>query len=98
MNEKHFSSDIYQQIYKPFTILEGEQKIYDPAIRQYVSQGFFVQERKHGKTLMHGGNNGDYDSKFGYSPEKKAGYIILTNSNLGDEFVRAMEEYLLGEK
>ena len=95
MNEKGLQKTSFDLIYTPYTILEPGQKIYDPDIPQYVSHGFFVQDTNDGKLIAHGGNNGDYDSKFAYNPDKKYAYIVFTNSNLGDEFVRAFEEFLL---
>ncbi len=94
LNEKHLRKETFQLIYTPETILKPEQKIYDPEIPQYVSHGFFVQETSYGKLLAHGGNNGDYDCKFAYNPSEKIGFVAFTNSNLGDEFVRKLEEFL----
>lgn len=95
MNEKVLNKNSYELIYKPYTILNAEQRIYDPELPQFISQGFFVQDTPDGKLLAHGGNNGDFDSKFGYNPDKKFAYIAFANSNLGDEFIRALEVFLL---
>ncbi len=97
MNEKELSKKPLELIYTPYTVLKPEQKVYDPDIPQYVSHGFFVQDTADGKLIAHGGNNGDYDSKFAYNSEKKYAYIVFTNSNLGDEFIRAFEQFLLRE-
>lgn len=95
MNESNLSKESYELIYTSATVLSPEQKIYDANLPQYVSHGFFVQDTKKGKVIAHGGNNGDYDCKFAYMPDEKCGYIIFTNSNLGDEFVRLLEVYLM---
>ncbi len=95
MNERGLKKSSYELIYNPYTVLKPEQKVYDPELDQHVSHGFFVQQSEHGKLIAHGGNNGDYDSKFAYNPDKKFAYIVFTNSNLGDEFIRAFEEFLL---
>lgn len=97
MNEKGMSTKSYNLIYNPYTVLKPDQKIYSPHIDQHVSHGFFVQTTSNGKLIGHGGNNGDYDSKFMYNPNKKFAYIVFTNSNLGDEFIRAFEKYLLNQ-
>ncbi|MEM7381968.1 MAG: serine hydrolase domain-containing protein, partial [Bacteroidota bacterium] len=94
LKEKHLSKKSYESLDTPQTVLEADQKIYDPDLPQYISHGFFVQETNKGKLLAHGGNNGDYDCKFAYNPDQKVGYIVLTNSNLGDEFSRKLEEFL----
>ncbi|MEM9648425.1 MAG: serine hydrolase domain-containing protein, partial [Bacteroidota bacterium] len=95
INERGLSKSSYQLIYDPYTELTQEQKLYDPEVPQHVSHGFFVQRTPFGELIAHGGNNGDYDCKFIYSPEQKFGFIVFTNSNLGDEFTRAFEEFLL---
>ena len=95
MNEKGLRKKSYKLIYTPYTLLTSEQKVYDPDIPQHVSHGFFVQTTPDGKLLAHGGNNGDFDCKFAYNPDKKYAYIVFTNSNLGDEFIRAFENFLL---
>ena len=98
MNERNMSQASYKLIYEPYTRLNEDQKLYDPEIPQFVSHGFFVQETEAGKLIGHGGNNGDYDSKYAYNPDKKYAYIVFTNSNLGDEFIRALEQFLLKGK
>ena len=94
MNEKNMSQTSYNLIYTPYTHLTPEQRLFDPEIKQYIAHGFFVQETPEGMILQHGGNNGDFDCKFSYNKDKKLGYIVFTNSNLGDEFVRALEVFL----
>lgn len=95
MNEQHLKPSSYQLIYTPATVLEKDQKIYDPDLPQYLSHSFFVQETPRGKLIAHGGNNGDYDCKFAFNPDHKISYLIFTNSNLGDEFARALEVFLV---
>ncbi|MEE9432039.1 MAG: hypothetical protein V3V16_13405 [Melioribacteraceae bacterium] len=94
MNEKYLTKKTYKTIYEPYTILKPEQKLYDPELPQGISNVFFVQETPQGKIIAHGGNNGDFDCKYAYMPERKIGYVIFTNSNLGDEFIRFLELYL----
>jgi len=97
MNEEGMQKKSYNLIYEPYTVLKPEKKIFNPHIDQYVSHGFFVQTTSNGKLIAHGGNNGDYDSKFAYDPDKKFAYIVFTNSNLGDEFIQALELFLLNQ-
>ncbi len=97
MNERHLSKKSYELIYSAYTELRPDQKIYDPQYHQHVSHGFFVQKTPEKTMIGHGGNNGDFDCKFAYDPVKKFGYVIFTNSNLGDEFIRQIELFLLQE-
>ena len=94
MNEEHLSKEWYKTIYEPYTVLKQDEKLYDPDLPQGVSYGFFVQDTPQGKIVGHGGNNGDFDCKYSYMPDKKVGYVAFTNSNLGDEFIRLLELYV----
>ena len=98
MRKEYFSKEIYEIIANGFTLVPKEERLYDSEVKQYVSQGFFIQETSKGKVMAHGGNNGDYDCKFEYFSEKKCGYVIFTNSNLGDEFLRELDLFLIGTK
>ncbi len=99
LNEKYLSPESYELIYEPHQIISDSKKLYDVKIKQGISHGFFIGYLPEGKMIMHGGNNGDFDCKYGFMPTKKIGYVVFTNSNLGDEFIRLLELYLFrGEK
>lgn len=94
MNESHLSKEGYQSIYTPQHQMLDTDKLYDPSLPQGVANGFFVQDTPYGKVLAHGGNNVDFECKFAYVKGKKMGYIVFTNNNLGDEFIRLLELFL----
>lgn len=95
LNEEYLSKESYQLISTTHQIIPKDKKLYDPEIPQGIAHGFFVSDTPQGKLIVHGGNNGDYDCKFGFMPEKQLGFVVFTNSNLGDEFIRLLELYLL---
>ncbi|MBX2828617.1 MAG: serine hydrolase [Flavobacteriaceae bacterium] len=95
MREEHMNQDSYKSIYSPFTALSSEQRMYDRSWPQGVANGFFVQETPNGdKIIGHGGNNGDFNCKYAYILGENTGYVVFTNNNLGENFVRDLEMYL----
>lgn len=71
-----------------------ETRVYDEG-DQSVGYGFFLRDTPHGLLVEHGGNNRDFDCKFGLYPETGDGYVIFTNGNVGDELVRTFERFWL---
>ena len=60
-----------------------------------VSLGFFVEDTHHGKAIMHGGNNGDFQAEFVLLTEKNCGFVVFTNSNTGHKLGQWLGKYLL---
>ncbi|GAB5550821.1 MAG: hypothetical protein Sapg2KO_04120 [Saprospiraceae bacterium] len=98
LNEVYLSKESYRMISEIYQPIPKEKALYDPSLKQGVGYGFFVTELAQGKMIAHGGNNGDYDCKYSIMPEKGLGYVVFTNSNLGDEFIRLMELFLFRGK
>ncbi len=95
LEKKYLSETSYQLITTPHQEIIEEKRLFDKDLPQALCHGFFSTEGENGQTIAHGGNNGDFDCKFVLLPEKKAGYVVFTNSNLGDEFIRLLELFLL---
>ncbi len=95
LNKEYLSEASYASISQPSRYEDPEKSLYDAHLKQGIANGFFVTESLQGKMIMHGGNNGDYDCKFVILPEHQMGFAVFTNSNLGDEFNRLLELYLL---
>lgn len=96
--QKYLSKASYELIYTPRQILTEEQRYYDKEQPQGIAHGFFVSETPQGKRLEHGGNNGDFRCKFALFPDTGHGYAVFTNNDLGEEFIRLFELYLLQGK
>jgi len=95
---KGLSSASYREMFKPQLVIPEEKRIYDNDWIQSLGLGIFLQDTPLGLLAEHGGNNGDFDCKFGVLPDSGDGYVIFTNSNVGDELVRAFELFLLTGK
>ncbi|MEM7049080.1 MAG: serine hydrolase [Acidobacteriota bacterium] len=87
--------ETYREMLSPRVEVPVEQRVYRNPWAQSISHGFFVQETPHGPLVEHGGNNGDFHCKFGLFTDSGDGYVIFTNSNQGDELMRAFEVFLL---
>ena len=95
LKEDHLSPASYELIQNPHHIIPPEKTIYDPDLTQGMGHGFFIVETPQGKVIGHGGNNLDFECKYGILPGKGIGYVVFTNSSLGDEFIRYLELYVL---
>lgn len=62
------------------------------------SLGFFTRDYLGHTTLEHGGNNGDFQGIMIFCPEKKAGFAMLANNNLGHKMQYALFRHLIGSK
>jgi CubicO group peptidase (beta-lactamase class C family) len=63
--------------------------------------GWFLQDRNGLKVVQHGGNIDGFNSMVAMIPEKKIGFVLLTNvsaSPLGNEMMETVWQNLLGEK
>ena len=61
--------------------------------------GWFLQDWKGNKVVQHGGNIDGFNSMVAMIPEKKLGFVLLTNvsaSNLGTDLMPVVWENLLG--
>ncbi|MEZ4849817.1 MAG: serine hydrolase [Bacteroidia bacterium] len=56
--------------------------------------GWVREETPFGIKYQHGGNNGDFESYFELSTDKKFGYVYFTNSDKGDELNQILKPFL----
>ena len=87
--------ETYEDMFRAQLVVPEDERVYKEDGEQTMGLGFFMRETPLGKLVEHGGNNGDFDCKFGVIPEAGLGYAVFTNSNLGDELTRAIERFLL---
>jgi len=57
--------------------------------------GFHLQSSPYGLLIGHGGNNGDFQSRFAMIPEANIGYVIFTNGNSGHRLIQSLEALLI---
>lgn len=56
--------------------------------------GWVIEKTPHGLIYQHGGNNGDFESYFQISLDKKSGYVYFSNSDKGDELNKSLKPLL----
>ncbi len=90
--------EMFEAMLRPAAAVPDDWRVYPDAWPQSIGLGVFLRETPYGLLVEHGGNNDDFDSKFAVVPEAGFGYVVFTNSNVGDELIRALELYLLHGK
>ncbi|MDN5213315.1 serine hydrolase [Fulvivirgaceae bacterium BMA12] len=63
--------------------------------REGFGLGIFIRESDYGNTFSHGGNNGDFKCLFEVYQDLKMGYVIFTNSDMGDVLAGDMANLLV---
>ena len=57
--------------------------------------GLHVRESPYGNVIGHGGNNGDFKCLFEVYQELDMGYVVFTNSNMGDQLASDLSLFLV---
>ncbi len=70
----------------------------DSPYKQGFGLGIAVRETPYGIAFGHGGNNGDFECMYEMYDDLKMGYIVFTNSNVGDFIARGLPELLVEGK
>ena len=97
MEKKGLSKKTYAEMLKTHTVIPPKDRVYDNGWVQSLALGYFLEDTPYGRLIQHGGNNGDFHCKFGIIPEKKIGYAIYSNNNVGDKLNRAFERFVYME-
>ncbi len=95
IQKQGLAPETYQEMFTIHSPIPRQERLYDDPWEQNVGLGFFLEDTPWGQLVGHGGNNGDFDCKFGVIPERGIGYAAFTNGNVGDELLRALEIFLL---
>ena len=60
--------------------------------------GWVIEKTPWGDKCQHGGNNGDFESYFEISRDRKDGYVYFSNSDQGDELNAVLKPFLTSGK
>lgn len=94
MQGKCLSEENYQKMFTP-QVEKTEPFIhFFGGNKQWHSLGFELEDIPNGQIIHHGGNNGDFQSRFAMQLDKKVGFILLTNNDNGFLLDLALQEYL----
>ena len=80
MNKKGLKQASFDELFKPHSLVE-ENAIYNV----YYTLGLIKPEIPLTDIYLHGGNNQGFTSHMALSPSKKWGYIVMTNSEYGEQ-------------
>jgi CubicO group peptidase (beta-lactamase class C family) len=80
MNQQGLKPSSYNELFKPHSLVE-ENAIY----KAYYTLGLIKPEIPLTDIYLHGGNNQGFTSHMALSPSKKWGYIVMTNSEYGEQ-------------
>ncbi|MCS3798851.1 hypothetical protein [Niastella sp. OAS944] len=69
-----------------------------PTIPTYMGMSLEIRETPFGKLFGHGGNNGDFKSKFEVYKDLKMGYVMFTNSSTSDALLENLRMFLIEGK
>ncbi|MBZ6377532.1 MULTISPECIES: serine hydrolase domain-containing protein [Pacificimonas] len=56
--------------------------------------GIAIEPTPYGTRYEHGGNNGEFQSGYIIFPQRRMGFVFMTNSDRGQEFNAAIEQFL----
>lgn len=97
LEEKGLSSDTYQEMVQIHT--ESDKQYWDdPNYREGAGLGVHVRESPFGNVIGHGGNNGDFKCLFEVYQELDMGYVVFTNSSMGDQLASDLSLFLVEGK
>ncbi|OAB77992.1 serine hydrolase domain-containing protein [Cochleicola gelatinilyticus] len=97
-NRKGLSEEQYDAMFKRIVKAKGFESPNNSYWDLGLGLGFFVEDTHHGKAIMHGGSNWDFQSEFVLFTEKKMGFVIFTNSNTGHKLSQELEAFLMRGK
>ncbi|MEO0469723.1 MAG: serine hydrolase [Bacteroidota bacterium] len=93
MNQKGLGKKAYEAMLTPQVAIPDDEPI--PGVTQSFGLGFHLMETPLGKVYGHGGNNGDFKCLFEIYQDQNCGFVIFTNSNMGDELHDALRDFLI---
>lgn len=95
LNRKGLDEEMAQEMFSIQTEMPEEEKEFDSAYRQGYGLGIYIRESPLGKVFGHSGSNGDFECLFEMYDEQKMGYVLMTNSDTGDQLTVKMAKYLV---
>lgn len=94
LRKKGMSQEQYEQMFNTEIIIDKSKTDSDDYWNQGLGLGFFTQETRLGKAIMHGGSNGDFQSEFVLFPELNSAFVMFTNGNSGHKLGQALGKFL----
>ncbi len=93
LNKMGLSAQQYEEMLKAHVEIEPWVMNYG-GDKQFWSLGFEIEDSPFGRFYHHEGSNGDFESRFCINPEKRYGYVLLTNNGHGEYLDRVLQRTL----
>lgn len=94
LNQQGLSENTYLELAKIHT--ETPKEYWDsPEYQEGAGLGLHIRESGFGKVIGHGGNNGDFKCLFEVYQDLGMGYVVFTNSDMGDQLAGDLAEFLV---
>ncbi|GJM30046.1 MAG: hypothetical protein DHS20C17_26810 [Cyclobacteriaceae bacterium] len=94
LEERGLKPETYSELEKIHTLSPAEY--WDsPEYPEGAGLGVHVRTSPFGNVIGHGGNNGDFKCLFEVYQELDMGYVVFTNSNLGDQLAMDLAKFLV---
>ena len=95
LERKGLTPQMAQQMFSIQTKVEGSDKEFNSDYDQGYGLGMYLRQSPYGLVFGHSGSNGDFECMFEVYDELKMGYVIMTNSDTGENLTEAMANYLV---
>lgn len=94
MEEKGLHKNSFNEMLSSHTTIPEDDTNYTEDGVTSWGLGFGIKPFESDTLYMHGGSNGDFQSNFAFSKDKKYGYVFFTNSDQGNKFGHRLERFL----
>ncbi len=94
MNEVGLKEATYDELFSRQVTLPDNHVFKTSYEQDAWALGFSISDSPYGEIYGHGGNNGDFQSSFEFSPSTRTGYVFLTNCNQGERFNQRLKPFL----
>lgn len=95
LQKKGLSAESYEKMFEPQVEVPFSEEYHKVTWPRRYGLGFDLHMTPHGKSIGHGGHNGDFMCLCEIFPDKNVGYAVFTNSYTGAEFHRRLRELLV---
>ena len=93
--KKGLSASSYNEMFKPQVLFSKEHSMYKENGNTAWGLGIAIRPTPFGTIYEHGGNNGNFQSGFILSLDKKIGYVFLTNCDQGHIFNKRLLDFFI---
>lgn len=95
LNRVGLEEKMAHEMFTIHTPMPDHEKEFDTEYEQGYGLGFYIRDSPYGMVFGHSGSNYDFECLFEVYDELKMGYVIMTNSDSGDQLTFKMANFLI---